>query len=164
MLAGGLSQFYYKQFALLTFMQPPLLPTLGRAVPQAIGLQSDIRAEHQKEFEEKRKLWEARSSALATSTSSQGRHPIRKEIRPVYPSAAPKLSTEARAAQRREFDEAIRQKEAELERLRAERARQLEREEAEWRKQERRRLNQNAKANPIPEWYQNAPRRGNTKA
>lgn len=132
-------------------------------VPQAITFQSDIRAEHWKEFEAKRKLWEARSSALATSTS-QGSHPIRKQVPQVYPSAPPKLLTEARAAQRREFDEAIRQKEAELERLREERAKQLEREEAEWRKQERRRLDQNVKANPIPEWYHTAPRRGNTKA
>lgn len=133
-------------------------------VPEALTFPSDIRAEHRKVFEEKRKLWEARSSALTTSTSSQGSHPIRKQIRHIYPSAAPKLSTETRAVQRREFDEAIRQKEAELELLHAERARQLEREEAVWRKQERRRLDKNVKANPIPEWYENAPRRGNTKA
>jgi hypothetical protein len=150
-------------------MQPPTPPMRWLrepkvTVPQAFTFQSDIRAEHRKEFEEKRKLWEARSSALATSTSSQGSHPIRKQVPQVYSSTAPKLLTETRAAQRREFDEAIRQKEAELERLHEERARQLEREEAEWRKQERRRLDQNAKANPIPEWYQNAPRRGNSKA
>jgi Targeting protein for Xklp2 (TPX2) domain len=149
-------------------MQPPSPPALVRepkvTLSKTFPFQSDIRAEHRKEFEEKRKLWEARSSVLGASTSSQGSHPIRNQVRPVYPSAAPKLSTETRATQRREFDKAIRQKEAELERLRAEQAKQLEREEAEWMKQERRRLDQNVKAKPIPEWYQNAPRRGNTKA
>jgi len=159
---------YYQSISLLTSMQPPTppmpIPEPRVTVPQTVTFQSDIRAEHWKEFEEKRKLWEARSSALATSTSSQGSHPIRKQFQQVYSSAAPKLLTEVRATQRREFDEAIRQKEVELERLREERARQLEQEEVEWRKQERRRLDQNAKANPIPEWYQNAPRRGNTKA
>ena len=159
---------YYERIALLTSMQPPSPPAPVRepkvTVPQVFTFQSDIRAEHRKEFEEKRKLWEARTSALTTSTSSQGSRPTRKQGQQVYPSAAPKLSTETRAAQRREFDEAIRQKEAELERLRAERAEQLEQEEAEWRKQERRRLDQKVKANPIPEWYQNVPRRGNTRA
>jgi hypothetical protein len=159
---------YCQWNTLLTFPQPPTPPMPVRevraTVPQAITFQSDIRAEHWKEFEEKRKLWEARSSALATSTSSHGSHPIRKRVPQAYSSAAPKLLTETRAAQRREFDEAIRQKEAELERLHEERAKQLEREEAEWRKQERRRLDQNVKAKPIPEWYQNAPRRGSSKA
>jgi hypothetical protein len=149
-------------------MQPLSPPALVRepkvTVPQAFTFQSDIRADHWKDFEEKRNLWEARSSALGTSTSSQGTHPTRKQARQVHPCTAPMLFTEARAVQRREFDEAIRQKEAELERLRAERAKQFEREDAEWRKQERRRLDQNVKANAIPEWYQNAPRRGNTKA
>src|SRR5258706_4977609 len=159
---------YYRRIALLTPMQPPTPPMPVRepkvTVPQAFTLQSDSRAEHWREFEERRTIWEARSSALATSAASQGSHPIQKQAPQVHSSAAPKLFTEARAAQRREFDEAIRQKEAELERLREERARQLEREEAEWRKQERRRLDQKVKANPIPDWYQNAPRRGNTKA
>jgi len=158
---------YYKRIALLTPMQPPIPPMPVRepkvTVPQAFTFQSRNRAEHCKEFEEKRELWEARSSALATSTSSQGSYPIRKQIRQVYSSAAPKLSTEVRAAQRREFDEAIRQKEVELERLRAERVKQLEHEEAEWRKQERKRLDQNVKAKPIPEWYQKAPGRRKTK-
>ena len=162
------SHALYRRIALLTPMQPPTPPMPVRepkvTVAQAFTFQSDTRAEHWREFEEKRKIWEARSSALAASASSQGTRPIQKRVTQVYSSAAPKLSTEVRAAQRREFDDAIRQKEVELERLREERAKQLEREEAEWRKQERRRLDQNVKAKPIPEWYQNAPRRGNTKA
>ena len=159
---------YCRRVALLTPMQPPTPPIPVRepkdTVPQAFTFQSDSRAEHWKEFEKKRTIWEARSSALATSASSQGTNPIRKRVPQVHSSAAPKLFTETRAAQRREFDEAIRQKEAELDRLREEQAKQLEREEAEWRKQERRRLDQKVKANPIPDWYQNAPRRGYTKA
>ena len=159
---------FYRRITLLTDMQPPTLPMQVRepkvTVAHAFTFQSDPRAEHCKEFEERRKIWEARSSAIAASASSQGSRPIQKQVTQAYSSVAPKLLTEVRAAQRREFDDAIRQKEAELERLREERAKQLEREEAEWRKQERRRLDQNVKAKPIPEWYQNAPRRGNTKA
>ncbi|OJT03096.1 hypothetical protein TRAPUB_6439 [Trametes pubescens] len=78
------------------------------------------------------------------------------EIAPVVPLQI-ELSTEARAREREQFEEARRAREAELERQREERRRQQELEE----EQEIRELRKRAvpKANEVPEWYALAPKK-----
>ncbi|KAL1951703.1 hypothetical protein VTO73DRAFT_852 [Trametes versicolor] len=78
------------------------------------------------------------------------------EIAPVVPLQI-ELSTEARAREREQFEEARRAREAELERQREERRRQQELEE----EQEIKELRKRAvpKANEVPEWYALAPKK-----
>ncbi|OAX41002.1 hypothetical protein K503DRAFT_768061 [Rhizopogon vinicolor AM-OR11-026] len=82
----------------------------------------------------------------------------RKHVVPIAPAPPIMLNTEIRARERERFDEMVRMKEEELEREKEERRKQQEAEE----EMEIRELRRRAipKANEIPEWYAEMPKKG----
>lgn len=83
----------------------------------------------------------------------------RKEhVVPIVPAAPIVLCTELRAREREKFDEMVRIKEEEIERAKEERRRQRDAEEEREMKELRKRAI--PKANEIPEWYADMPKRG----
>jgi hypothetical protein len=77
---------------------------------------------------------------------------------PIVPAAPIVLCTELRAREREKFDEMVRIKEEEIERAKEERRRQRDAEEEREMKELRKRAI--PKANEIPEWYADMPKRG----
>lgn len=82
----------------------------------------------------------------------------RKHIVPIVPAPPVMLHTEIRARERERFDEMMRMKEEDMERAREERRKQQEVEEEREIKELRRRAI--PKANEIPEWYAEMPKKG----
>lgn len=133
--------------------------------------ESTLRSEQRRnEFEDKMKTWESR----AASSANAGNKPLsgfnslrsvyeptkssrRQQIVPTIP-VTPHFSTTARIAERHKFEEARKARELEIERQAEERRRALEEEEErEWREQRKRAI---PKANPVPDWYADVPRKG----
>ncbi|KAG2141071.1 hypothetical protein DEU56DRAFT_282459 [Suillus clintonianus] len=149
------------------------LPPANLTKPVAFTFHVDARVEARKaEFEK-----------LASSANEQGymergyrqRHPVpdfkvlheahqaslacRKEHKvPIVPAPPMVLSTEIRAREREKFDQMVRIKEEEIQRAKEERRRQRDAEE----EREIRELRKRAipKANEIPEWYADMPKKG----
>jgi hypothetical protein len=82
----------------------------------------------------------------------------RKHVVPIVPPPPVMLNTEIRAREREKFDEMVRIKEEDIERAKEECRRQQEAEE----EKEIRELRRRAvpKANEIPDWYADMPKRG----
>ena len=140
-------------------------------MPVAFQFETDMRSERRRlEFADKMKTWENRS----TSNTSTNIKPIpnfkaihsaqaallasqrQEKIAPTVP-VTPHFTTDERMAEREKFEEKRRARELELERQREEQRRaQEEEEEREWRELRKRAI---PRANPVPEWYANAPRR-----
>ncbi|KLO07126.1 hypothetical protein SCHPADRAFT_837070, partial [Schizopora paradoxa] len=121
------------------------------------------------EFEDKMKTWESRASSSANagnrlysgfnslrSVHEPTKSSRRQQIVPTIP-VTPHFSTEARIAERHKFEEARKARELEIEKQAEERRRvQEEEEEREWREQRKRAI---PKANPVPDWYTDIPRK-----
>lgn len=141
------------------------------AVPSKATFQYEtaIRSEQRRiEFKDKMKTWEKRVSSVNAAhnpnsdfKATQSVHEAtessrRQQIAPTKP-VAPHFSTEARIAERHKFEEGRRARELEIERQVEERRRaEEEEEERKWREQRRRAI---PKANPVPEWYADVPRK-----
>ena len=95
-------------------------------------------------------LHEARPVSLA----------CRKHV-PITPAPPIMLHTEIRAKEREKFDEMMRMKEEDMEREKEERRRQREAEEEREIKELRKRAI--PKANEVPEWYADMPKRGGVR-
>ncbi|KAH7914565.1 hypothetical protein BJ138DRAFT_368512 [Hygrophoropsis aurantiaca] len=91
---------------------------------------------------------------LAHQATLASRKPV---VVPIIPSAPFELSTEQRAREREKFDDMVRRKEEEIERIKAERRRQQEEEEEREIKELRRKAI--PKAHEVPEWYADMPKR-----
>ena len=154
-----------------------------RTVPHEFRFETDSRVGRRKEFDEKLQNWEKRSaganpggSGSGANEQSRSRKPIpdfralhaaheataevrRRELTQmtVTVPVTPHFSTQQRAIEREKFEEARRAREIEIERQLAEmrRAREEE-EEREWRAARKLTI---PRANAIPEWYADAPKR-----
>ncbi|KAI5118581.1 hypothetical protein M0805_004197 [Coniferiporia weirii] len=150
-------------------------------VPHAFRFETDTRsAARRQEFEEKVKTWEKRAASSAGS-SQNGRSSSHKSIpdfkslhatqgaglasmavhrrelvAPTVP-VSPHFLTDIRLAEREKFEEARRLREREIEQLMEEKRRtREEEEEREWREARKRTV---PRANAVPEWYADAPKR-----
>ncbi|KAL5519583.1 hypothetical protein ACEPAH_1266 [Sanghuangporus vaninii] len=145
-------------------------------VPHAFRFETDYRvANRRQEFQAKLKVWEQRAAADCSSNKQcifGGMHSNlknrpgasleilatrrREQITPTIP-VSPHFMVDTRLAQRHKFDDAQRAKEKEAERIREEQRRAKEaEEEREWREARKRTI---PRANQIPEWYTQVPKR-----
>jgi hypothetical protein len=83
---------------------------------------------------------------------------FRKEHKAPTIPITPELNTKFRAKERGRFDEMIRQKEQDMDRVKEERRKAKEKEDMEEVKELRKKAV--PKANEVPEWYAGAPKRG----
>lgn len=107
-------------------------------------------------------------ATIAASASEKVNHPPAAKPSTLAPNAAqfkptvpqaPKFATDERMKERLAFDDLIRRKEEEK-RLAEEAARiEEEKRKEEEVKQLRRLLDENARANPVPEWYKERPKK-----
>jgi hypothetical protein len=158
---------------------PPLektnttLPPANITKPIAFTFLLDARIEARKvEFE---KLAGSLNEQGYTERGHRQRHPVpdfkslheahqaslawRKEhVVPIVPAPPIVLSTEIRAREREKFDQMVRIKEEEIQRAKEERRRQRDAEEEREIKELRKRAI--PKANEIPEWYAEMPKKG----
>ncbi|KAG1783367.1 hypothetical protein EV702DRAFT_256054 [Suillus placidus] len=158
---------------------PPLektsitLPPANITKPIAFTFHLDARVQARKaEFE---KLAGSDNEQGYTERGHRQRHPVpdfkvlheahqaslawRKEhVVPIVPAPPKLLSTEIRAREREKFDQMVRTKEEEIQRAKEERRRQRDAEEEREIKELRKRAI--PKANEIPEWYADMPKKG----
>ncbi|KAH8111858.1 hypothetical protein DFH11DRAFT_1610328 [Phellopilus nigrolimitatus] len=162
----------------LSDTQQTNMPRPKPTVPHAFRFEIDVRlATRRQEFEEKIKTWEKRAasneSARSNSHSSsqklipdfkslhatqEANMAVRRRelIAPTVP-ITPHFSTDIRIAEREKFDEARRVREKEIERLMEEKRRVREEEEKrEWQEARKRAV---PRANAVPEWYADVPKR-----
>lgn len=155
-------------------MHEPLKPT----VPHAFRFETDSRSnDRKKEFEAKLKTWEQRASIESSSNTHAIRKPLpdfrglhaaqgaglsnmaarrREAIAPTIP-VAPHFVMDNRMTERQKFEDARRTREEQAERMREEKRRlREEEEEREWREARKRAV---PRANVVPEWYVDAPKK-----
>lgn len=135
---------------------PPARPTARAVIPTALKSQIQVVQSRNPDFEARKQAWEARSSTTSSNASQNGT--IRKK-RPalVLPTEAPVLTTMIRAKEREKFDAERREREKAMEIQRQIRERErAEQEEREYREARKRTV---IRANEIPEWYKDVPRR-----
>ena len=144
---------------------------------------TDVRLERRRhDFDEKLKTWEKRSltksDGAVVSNSNHNRAPIPdfKALQAAYEATqaarreklkqtptvpvAPHFVIDQRLAEREKFEESRRARELEQERIReAERLAREEEEEQEWREMRKKTV---IKANAVPEWYADAPKKDRT--
>jgi hypothetical protein len=154
-------------------------------LPHGFRFSTDIRLERRRqEFDEKLKMWETR--ALAKSDSAVSSNPNRvhapipdfKALQAMFEATqaarreklkhaptkpvAPHFALEQRLAEREKFEEARRARELEQQRVREqERRDREEEEELEYREMRKKTV---IKANAVPEWYADAPKKGKATA
>ncbi|KAH7923783.1 hypothetical protein BV22DRAFT_1130357 [Leucogyrophana mollusca] len=147
------------------------LPPANPTKPVAFTFRVDARIEARRaEFEERQATIEQERAARmhpqavpvpdfrALHLAHQASVACRKaNIVPIVPTAPIELSTEQRAREREKFDEMMRQKAEEIERVKEERRKQQEAEEEREIKELRKRAI--PKAHEVPEWYADVPKR-----
>lgn len=153
-----------------TYEAPPARPAVRvrPTIPAAFTFQSEARAaQRSAEFEEKRKTWETHATRhvmpipdFAAMHAAQAEASRNRRVVPVLPTAAPVLTTMARAKDREKFDAERREREKAIEQQLQ--IREREREEQEEREYREARKRTVPKAHEVPEWYKDLRKRKET--